>query len=147
MLLCNELGLEMSNFPAELNRAATFRCVKVSAMEDPEEQFAYQTAVNIGGHIFKGILYDQGPENRYGGSGGGGESSSGGITLQQQQHQHGVMLPAATTTSDLMGTVGISGGNAVDPMANLGTTTTTSVYATPINAFLAGTQFFPPPRS
>uniref|UniRef100_A0A803LKE8 Uncharacterized protein n=2 Tax=Chenopodium quinoa TaxID=63459 RepID=A0A803LKE8_CHEQI len=139
-------GLEVGNFPPEVNSPAVFRCVRVSPMDDPDEQFAYQTAVNIGGHLFKGILYDQGPETRY----GGGESSSGG-----RSQQHSLMLTAATTTTDLMGTVGSGSTNnntttatatasLLDPM---GTNNNSSIYPTPINAFLAGTQFFPPPRS
>ncbi|MBA0612979.1 hypothetical protein Godav_013507 [Gossypium davidsonii] len=57
-------GLELAQFPSEVNSPAVFRCVKVNAMDEvDEDQLAYQTAVNIGGHVFKGILYDQGPEN------------------------------------------------------------------------------------
>ncbi|KAE8665199.1 Protein SHORT INTERNODES [Hibiscus syriacus] len=63
-------GLELFQFPPEVSSPADFRCVKLNAMEDiDDDQYAYQTAVNIGGHVFKGILYDQGPETR------GGESS------------------------------------------------------------------------
>ncbi|OWM80298.1 hypothetical protein CDL15_Pgr019578 [Punica granatum] len=40
---------------------ALFRCVRVSSFEEPE-QLAYQTSVRIGGHVFKGILYDDGPD-------------------------------------------------------------------------------------
>jgi hypothetical protein len=29
-------------------------------VEDGENEFAYQATVKIGGHIFKGVLYDQG---------------------------------------------------------------------------------------
>lgn len=45
-------------------------------MDETEDQIAYQAAVNIGGHVFKGILYDQGPESHY----MGGDTSSGGDT-------------------------------------------------------------------
>ncbi|VVB08506.1 unnamed protein product [Arabis nemorensis] len=31
-------------------------------MDDGKEQYAYQTTVKIGGHVFKGILHDQGPD-------------------------------------------------------------------------------------
>uniref|UniRef100_A0A1J3FFN0 Protein SHI RELATED SEQUENCE 3 n=1 Tax=Noccaea caerulescens TaxID=107243 RepID=A0A1J3FFN0_NOCCA len=48
------------HFPAELSSLADFRCVKVSSVDDGKEQYAYQTTVNIGGHVFKGILHDQG---------------------------------------------------------------------------------------
>ncbi|KAJ0629728.1 putative transcription factor STY-LRP1 family [Helianthus annuus] len=47
---------------------------KSSSIDETEDQFAYQAAVNIGGHLFKGILYDQGPEDQY----MGGDTSSGG---------------------------------------------------------------------
>ncbi|KAK8940402.1 hypothetical protein KSP39_PZI009694 [Platanthera zijinensis] len=50
------------SFPAELNTPAVFRCVRVSPMELAGDQLAYQTEVSIGGRVFKGILYDQGPE-------------------------------------------------------------------------------------
>ncbi|KAK2971507.1 hypothetical protein RJ640_020913 [Escallonia rubra] len=125
-------GLELGNFPAEVSSPAVFRCVKVSAMDDADEQYAYQTAVNIGGHVFKGILYDQGPESRYnastaGGGGGGGESSS----------QQPLNLITAATTSAAATTSNNPAVNFFDP---------SSLYPAPLNAFMAGTQFFPPPR-
>ncbi|KAF5780389.1 putative transcription factor STY-LRP1 family [Helianthus annuus] len=67
-------GLEVGNFPSEVTTQADFRCVRVSSIDETEDQFAYQAAVNIGGHLFKGILYDQGPEDQY----MGGDTSSGG---------------------------------------------------------------------
>ena len=68
----------------ELNSPAVFRCVRVSSTDESDDQYAYQTAVNIGGHVFKGILYDQGPETNYippaeTSSGGGGGGSSSGV--------------------------------------------------------------------
>ncbi|XP_044510071.1 protein SHI RELATED SEQUENCE 5-like isoform X2 [Mangifera indica] len=117
-------GLELSQFPSEVNSPAVFRCVRVSAVEDSDEQYAYQTAVNIGGHLFKGILYDQGPENRYA---TGGESS--------QQLNLITAAPTMTTTATTPTTTNPSA--AIDP----------SFYPPPLNAFMAGTQFFPPPRS
>ena len=65
-----------------------FKCVRVTAVEDGEDEYAYQAAVKIGGHLFKGVLYDQGVEGRgadgnfpnfsdlHLGGGGGGSSSS-----------------------------------------------------------------------
>ncbi|KAK4434562.1 protein SHI RELATED SEQUENCE 5 [Sesamum alatum] len=114
-----ELGRHL---PPEVNSPAFFRCVKVSATDDAEEHFAYQTAVNIGGHVFKGILYDQGPESHYTGS-GGGESSSACAGSQQQS----LDLIGATTSNPML-----------DPSMN---------YPTHhLSSFMAGTQFFPPPR-
>lgn len=117
----------MGNFPAEVSSPAVFRCVKVSAMDEADEQFAYQTAVNIGGHVFKGLLYDQGPETRY-----AGESSSGGGGAQQPLN----LITAATTGTTTATTSNPPGVTWLDP----------SIYPTPLNAFMAGTQFFPPPR-
>ncbi|XP_038706209.1 protein SHORT INTERNODES-like isoform X2 [Tripterygium wilfordii] len=55
--------LEEMNFPSEVNSLATFRGVRVSSIDEADdEKYAYQTSVNIGGHVFRGILYDQGPE-------------------------------------------------------------------------------------
>uniref|UniRef100_A0A7N0V3B5 Uncharacterized protein n=1 Tax=Kalanchoe fedtschenkoi TaxID=63787 RepID=A0A7N0V3B5_KALFE len=136
-------GLDLSNtFPNEVNSQAIFRCVRVSSM-DPEhnadeehgrheDQLAYQTAVSIGGHVFKGILYDQGPESRYGES-----SSVGSGAYQQQQQQLNLITSGATTTGAM--TTSIAATQALlDASLN---------YPTPINAFMAGTQFFPPSRS
>ncbi|KAA8536059.1 hypothetical protein F0562_028537 [Nyssa sinensis] len=80
-------GLEVGNFPAEVNLSAVFRCIRVSSNDNAVDQYAYQTAVNIGGHVFRGILYDQGPESHF----ATGESSSGGLL----QHAN---LPTAITT-------------------------------------------------
>ncbi|GAV70195.1 DUF702 domain-containing protein [Cephalotus follicularis] len=122
-------GLEVGHFPSEVNSPAVFRCVKVSAMEDAEEQYAYQTAVNIGGHIFKGILYDQGPESRYT---PGGDSSSAGA-----QQLNLIAGANTTTTTTTPATTSNQGAIMLDP----------SLYPAPLNAFIAGTQFFPAPRS
>ncbi|KAF8406491.1 hypothetical protein HHK36_008580 [Tetracentron sinense] len=118
-------GLEVGNFPAEVNSQAVFRCVRVSAMEDADDQYAYQTSVNIGGHVFKGILYDQGPadQSHY----LPGESSSGGV--QQRNLMTAASTSAGTSTA----------AELLDP---------SSLYpTTPFNTFMAGTQFFPHPRS
>ncbi|KAL3340876.1 hypothetical protein AABB24_029164 [Solanum stoloniferum] len=128
-------GLELGDhFPSEVSSQAVFRCVKVSAIDDADDQYAYHTAVNIGGHLFKGILYDQGLEGRYSG-GGGGESSSGSGAAQHALN----FITGATTSTTAVATTSHQHQPAVtmyDP----------SVYPTPITAFLAGTQFFPPPR-
>ncbi|KAF5960961.1 hypothetical protein HYC85_002170 [Camellia sinensis] len=87
-LTSNASGLEMGNFPPEVNSPAVFRCVRVSSIDDAEDQYAYQTAVNIGGHVFRGILYDHGLETHY----MAGESSSGGtpsgLNLIHRRHGH-----------------------------------------------------------
>ncbi|KAD2394389.1 hypothetical protein E3N88_41366 [Mikania micrantha] len=54
------------HFPAEVRGEATFTCVRVTTTSKANahvDQYAYETTINIGGHVFRGILYDQGPHN------------------------------------------------------------------------------------
>ncbi|KAK4774058.1 hypothetical protein SAY87_029077 [Trapa incisa] len=125
-------GLEVGNFPAELKSPAMFRCVRLTTDEgDDNDQYAYQTAVNIGGHVFKGILYDQGPDHARGDA-AAGESSSGGGS-------GGVTQPLSLGG----GAAESSGPNSAplfDPYS--------SMYPPPFNPYgMAGTQFFPHSRS
>jgi LRP1 type putative zinc finger protein len=74
--------------PPEVRAQALFKCVRVTGVEDGENEFAYQATVKIGGHIFKGVLYDQGldlaqqavtsnpSELQLGGGGAGGVRSN-----------------------------------------------------------------------
>ncbi|XVE67025.1 hypothetical protein DITRI_Ditri08aG0127200 [Diplodiscus trichospermus] len=127
-------GLEVGNFPPEVTSPATFRCVRVSSIDDTvDDQYAYRTSVNIGGHMFKGILYDQGPDQDHHLL---GECSS----RETQAHPNQINAAAAAQI-----------------MATTTTTTSSSVaaetlipfpYASPFNAFMsAGTQFFLHPKS
>ncbi|KAE8656697.1 Lateral root primordium protein-related isoform 4 [Hibiscus syriacus] len=50
--------------PAQVRAPALFKCVRVTAVEDGEDEFAYEAVVKIGGHVFKGLLYDQGVDGR-----------------------------------------------------------------------------------
>ncbi|XP_077221247.1 protein SHORT INTERNODES-like [Tasmannia lanceolata] len=118
-LLTTMPGLEVGNFPAEVNSPAVFRCVRVSGVDNSEDQHAYQTAVNIGGHVFRGILYDQGPDNY--------QSISGETSVTR------TLLTAPVTTASITPTT----ASFLDP---------SSLYPTPLSAFVAGTQFFPQPR-
>ncbi|OAY37266.1 protein SHI RELATED SEQUENCE 1 [Manihot esculenta] len=116
-------GLEVGNFPAQVNSIATFRCFRVSSADKAEDQFVYQTSVNIGGHIFKGILYDQGPE----------ESSSGHLQDPNLTNAGGAL---STATAALAST---SSSVAADSLA--------ASYTFPLNAFISGTQLFLHPKS
>ncbi|XP_010557723.1 PREDICTED: protein SHI RELATED SEQUENCE 1-like [Tarenaya hassleriana] len=125
-LPANTSGSEVGQFPPEVSSSAVFRCVRVSSVDiDGEDQFAYQTAVSIGGHVFKGILYDHGPDS---GTATATESSSGGGAQPLN------LITAASSSSLNLG----NNGGYIDPSA---------LYPTPINTFMAGTQFFPNPRS
>lgn len=45
--------------------------MRVSAVDEGEDQYSCQTEVNISGHVFRGILYDQGAETHYAAQGKG----------------------------------------------------------------------------
>lgn len=48
------------SLPGQIRAPAVFKCVRVTAVEDNgEDEYAYQAVVKIGGHVFKGFLYDQ----------------------------------------------------------------------------------------
>lgn len=128
-------GLELGQFPPEVSSPAVFRCVKVSAMDDVDEEFAYQTAVNIAGHVFKGILYDQGPESRY---------TSGGESSHQQPLNLITASASTTTAAATTGTTAAATTSSNPAATNL---LDPSLYPAPLNAFISGTQFFPHPRS
>ncbi|KAM3210422.1 hypothetical protein ACQJBY_064414 [Aegilops geniculata] len=49
-------------FPREVSSEAVFRCVRLGPVDEAEAEVAYQTTVSIGGHVFKGILHDVGPD-------------------------------------------------------------------------------------
>ncbi|CAA6666920.1 unnamed protein product [Spirodela intermedia] len=120
------------SFPPEVSSPAVFRCVRMSGVDDVDDQYAYQTAVSIGGHVFKGILYDQGPDSQF--SHPGDASSSSAVA---------VAATIATTGNPTTGaaTAAVAAAAAASSMLD-----PASLYPTPLSAFLAGTQFFPQPR-
>ncbi|XWS29244.1 hypothetical protein CRYUN_Cryun24cG0011700 [Craigia yunnanensis] len=139
----NASGLELGNFPAEVSSQAVFRCVRVSSTEDADDQYAYRTAVNIGGHVFKGILYDQGPETGYN-MAAAGESSFGGV---QPLNLIAAGPTAATNTVTIAANASDGSVTAAASSSTAAFLDSSSLYATPLNIFMAGTQFFPNPRS
>lgn len=118
-----KLGLEVGNFPSEVTTQANFRCVRVSSIDETDDQFAYQAAVNIGGHLFKGILYDQGPEGQ---QYMGGDTSSGGSAGGIPQ----LNLTTTTTTSP---------GNSTAAANYIGHSLYPSLGG---NDYMSSTQFF-----
>ncbi|XP_008805615.2 protein EXPRESSION OF TERPENOIDS 1-like [Phoenix dactylifera] len=124
-------ALEAASFPPEVSSQAVFRCVRVSPVDEAEDEYAYQTAVNIGGHMFKGILYDQGPEAEYMSS-----------TQYRTHHGEASSSPAAaaisTAAAITSSAVAAANTNASDAAAAL-----LDPYPTPLSAFMAGVQFFP----
>uniref|UniRef100_A0A6N2N420 Uncharacterized protein n=1 Tax=Salix viminalis TaxID=40686 RepID=A0A6N2N420_SALVM len=135
----NMSGLELGNFPAEVSSPALFRCVRVGDIDESEEMLAYQTAVNIGGHVFKGILYDHGPESNYMAP---GETSSGGGGGGRSLNL--ITAGTATTSASVSAT---GGGGVTVASTTAAFLDPSSLYPAPLNTFMAGTQFFPNPRS
>ncbi|KAI3414646.1 uncharacterized protein J3R85_016063 [Psidium guajava] len=52
------------SLPGQVRAPAVFKCVRVTSVDDGEDEYAYQAVVRIGGHVFKGFLYDRGVEGR-----------------------------------------------------------------------------------
>ncbi|GMH25175.1 hypothetical protein Nepgr_027018 [Nepenthes gracilis] len=136
-------GVEVGDFPAELSSQAVFRCVRVNSLDDSQDHYAYQATVNIGGHVFKGILYDHGPESSY--TGGGSESSSGTAGAPPLN-----LLPTGTGAAATSAVIAASTSSraavaavASSPLAFLDP----SFYSATLGSHpVAGTQFFPYPR-
>ncbi|CAN6173575.1 unnamed protein product [Urochloa humidicola] len=115
-------------FPPELSVEAVFRCVRIGAVDEPDAELAYQTAVSIGGHTFKGILRDHGPAD---------DAAVGQLPPSAAEYHQLTAGQAregsspAGSGSEAAATVATSAAVLMDP------------YPTPIGAFAAGTQFFP----
>ena len=178
------LGLEETdNFPPEVRATATFHVVRVSStvnvdgVDQSHDQYAYQTAVSIGGHVFKGILYDQGPEGSTSTSTrttycltGAGDRSTLAGGFHHHDHHDTNQLPIdyfvnikSHTPSGLISTVGssvisatLTANNSSSVAADhdhhpliVGSSSSTSCpLLFPPNAFInPGMQFFPNRKS
>ncbi|XP_010536380.1 PREDICTED: protein SHI RELATED SEQUENCE 5 [Tarenaya hassleriana] len=138
----NSSGLEIGHFPPEVSSPAVFRCVRVSSIDDEDEEYAYQTAVNIGGHIFKGILYDQGPDHSHNGYNSSPKATAAAnANAASGSSQHLNLLASTANAVTTAVTAGNNNNNASSWLDSA------SLYPAPLNAFIAGTPFFPPPRS
>lgn len=54
------------SLPRHVQAPAVFKCVRVTAVNNGEDEYAYQAMVKIRGHVFKGFLYDQGLQRKIG---------------------------------------------------------------------------------
>ncbi|KAI4367688.1 hypothetical protein MLD38_023396 [Melastoma candidum] len=127
------------DLPPEISSHATFKCVRVTSMGDDggggnEPVYAYQTSVSIGRHVFKGILYDQGPnhETRTEGSGHHNESATAG----ENTSPHSDILPHAVAAA--------AGSNQAPPAEHMYFCPYPFTFASPI---IHGSHIFPPPKS
>ncbi|CAI9103740.1 OLC1v1002278C1 [Oldenlandia corymbosa var. corymbosa] len=125
------------NFPAEVSVPAVFRCVRVSSMDNVVDQFAYQASVNIAGHVFKGVLYDQGPPPH-----------------DQNFHHHFGHVGDTSCGGGVEGGVGGGGGGSgfhqLQPSSNLmagASTASTSTAASPHSGYPSPFSAFMPPTT
>lgn len=131
------------NFPGEVSFPATFRCVRVRSNDDNAveniDQYAYQTAVNIQGHVFKGLLYDQGPAHAHAHA----ASSLQDITSSSTTNSYAAAVAGGASSGIFM----LHQPPNLHPTTTTTTTTTYPVAAAPFNLLSPGTQFFPFPKS
>lgn len=52
------------SLPGKVRAPAVFRCIRVTAITDGEAEVGYQATVNISGHVFKGLLYHHGIDEK-----------------------------------------------------------------------------------
>lgn len=101
------------NLPRQVRAPAVFRCVRVTSIDDGEDEYAYQATVTINGHVFKGFLYDQGVDD---GRASNEIDSTAGVPSMSDLHLGGgnAARGAAGSTSmapsDMYGGSGAGGG-------------------------------------
>ncbi|KDP41740.1 hypothetical protein JCGZ_26758 [Jatropha curcas] len=133
-------GLEVGNFPAEVNSIATFRCFRMSSIdEEGDYQLAYQTSVGIGGHVFQGILYDQGPHQ---------ESFSTQLLQDTNNNNNNLTSSGAliSTSTALTTAITTATTTAASILSSSVGAEHSSSYPFPLNAFTSGTQLFLHPK-
>jgi LRP1 type putative zinc finger protein len=124
--MCADAGFKDS-MPGQVRAPALFKCVRVTSVDDGKDEYAYQAVVKIGGHVFKGFLYDHGVENRevypnlselHLGGGGGGNNNGGanriGVSSSSpmMDPSHDVYAAASSGGGGLLG--GSAYGNQIN---------------------------------
>ncbi|KAI4332990.1 hypothetical protein L6164_017848 [Bauhinia variegata] len=61
---CHQDASFKQSLPGQVRAPAVFRCHRVSAIGNGEDEFAYLATVHISGHVFKGFLYDYGADGK-----------------------------------------------------------------------------------
>ncbi|KAL5229254.1 hypothetical protein ABZP36_017519 [Zizania latifolia] len=74
------------NLPRQVRAPAVFRCVRVTSIDDGEDEYAYQATVTINGHVFKGFLYDHGVDD---GRASNDDSTAAGVPNISELHLGG----------------------------------------------------------
>ncbi|KAJ1426988.1 Zinc finger, lateral root primordium type 1 [Sesbania bispinosa] len=61
---CHQDAGFKESLPGHVRAPAVFRCHRVTAIGNGEDEFAYMATVHISGHVFKGFLYDYGVDGK-----------------------------------------------------------------------------------
>jgi len=123
--MCADAGFKES-MPGQVRAPAVFKCVRVTSVDDGKDEYAYQAVVKIGGHVFKGFLYDHGVENRevYPNLselhlGGGGGNNNGGANRNGVSSSSPMMDPSHDVyAAASSGGGGLLGGSAYGNQIN-----------------------------
>lgn len=136
------VGLEKGDFPGEVRSTAVFRCVQVSSTDDHGiKQYAYQTAVSIGGHVFKGILYDQGPDDHDRDHHHQYYSRTGQETVLQQRPNYEANVGALEAASGDDGRIAYRSAASVEALIIPSSAATSTCPIFSFSAFMSGTPF------
>ncbi|GAU22157.1 hypothetical protein TSUD_251850, partial [Trifolium subterraneum] len=115
------------SMPGQVRAPAVFKCVRVTSVDDGKDEYAYQAVVKIGGHVFKGFLYDHGVENRevYPNlselhlGGGGGNNNNGGANRNGVSSSSPMLDPSHDVyAAASSGVGGLLGGSAYGNQIN-----------------------------
>ncbi|URD93093.1 hypothetical protein MUK42_00809 [Musa troglodytarum] len=89
------------NLPGHVRAPAVFKCVRVTSIDDGEDEYAYHAVVKIGGRVFKGFLYDQGLDD-----GGHADDANDAIPNISELHlgnRHGGLSSSLMLPSNVFG--------------------------------------------
>ncbi|KAM0947801.1 putative transcription factor STY-LRP1 family [Dioscorea sansibarensis] len=119
------------SLPGHVRAPAVFKCVRVTSIDDGEDEYAYQAMVRIGGHVFNGFLYDQGLDDQNRNEDTNNNTSTSNNNNNNSNNNNTGAIPNISDLhlgggpSDVFAGGGSSGGGGL-----LGGTTT---YGNPIN--------------
>lgn len=123
-------------------------------MDDTVNEIAYQTNVKIGGHVFSGLLYDQGPDQQQSPN---SNAINAIVDPQDHHHQHNNLnlfgSAAIHTTRNAAGATAAT-ASTMAPVLSATTSTATHhhhqlFYPPPhplANSFRPGMPYFPHPK-
>jgi LRP1 type putative zinc finger protein len=110
---------------------AVFKCVRVTSIDDEEDEYAYQAMVTIGGHVFKGFLYDQGTDD--------GSHEMAGTSTSNEENNLNAPIP---NISELhLGGVGTTGRDVVSSLPLLSSDVYGGSAPTGGGGFLGGASY------